>query len=255
VEQHSLKTPNKNVVYNSRIQAVYQIRCLIDNKVYIGSSIDIYQRWHKHRYCLNENKHPNKRLQSSWNKYGEENHIFEILEETFSLGKQELFSVEQTYMDLANCFLIECGFNVHQKANSAIGYKHSDAVKRKLRDFHTGNTYNLGRKHSEEIKKRVSERLMGNQYRLGISHSEETKKEMSRTRKGKKHSEESCTKLRKPVQQFDNGRLINEFPSITVAAQTTKIQHGSISLCCNFKMMNAGGFQWRFKPKEQIDAG
>lgn len=60
---------------------VYKITNLINSKFYIGSSVNIEQRWFKHKALLRHNKHENPKLQNAWNKYSEENFLFEVLEE------------------------------------------------------------------------------------------------------------------------------------------------------------------------------
>ena len=50
---------------------IYCIENTINNKKYIGQSVEIENRWSKHRSELNKNKHDNDYLQKSWNKYGE----------------------------------------------------------------------------------------------------------------------------------------------------------------------------------------
>lgn len=62
----------------------------MNNKVYIGSAFGtnnsskkrngFYRRWEEHIKDLRKNIHKNKHLQSAWNKYGENNFEFEILE-------------------------------------------------------------------------------------------------------------------------------------------------------------------------------
>lgn len=40
------------------------------NKIYIGSAAhSIQKRWNEHRCRLNQNQHPNHKLQNAWNKY------------------------------------------------------------------------------------------------------------------------------------------------------------------------------------------
>ena len=58
---------------------IYSILNKINNKCYIGKSTQIETRWTSHKYYLNKNKHNNKHLQNSWNKYGENNFEFYIL--------------------------------------------------------------------------------------------------------------------------------------------------------------------------------
>lgn len=60
---------------------VYAIKNKVNDKVYIGESNNIERRWQEHKDELNTNSHYNKKLQSDWNKYKEENFIFEVLEE------------------------------------------------------------------------------------------------------------------------------------------------------------------------------
>ena len=61
---------------------IYKIENLINGKIYIGSaSINFIIRWNSHKNELKNNKHPNIHLQNAWNLYGEENFVFEVIEE------------------------------------------------------------------------------------------------------------------------------------------------------------------------------
>ena len=57
------------------VVGIYCIRNKINNKYYIGQSIDIKNRWKEHKYNLRHNKHVNNKLQNAWNKYGEKNKV------------------------------------------------------------------------------------------------------------------------------------------------------------------------------------
>ena len=60
---------------------IYKIECCTTGVVYIGStSVSFKKRWRKHKQRLRHNYHENNYLQNAWNKYGEENFIFEIVE-------------------------------------------------------------------------------------------------------------------------------------------------------------------------------
>ena len=63
------------------ISGIYQIKNLINNKIYIGSTINLKQRFNDHKKLLRHNKHPNNHLQSSWIKHGESNFVFELIEQ------------------------------------------------------------------------------------------------------------------------------------------------------------------------------
>lgn len=59
---------------------IYVIINLINNHKYIGSSKNIQQRLMEHRSNLRHNHHINEHLQNAWNKYGEENFDYYVLE-------------------------------------------------------------------------------------------------------------------------------------------------------------------------------
>ena len=63
-----------------KICGIYKIENKINHKIYIGQSNDIETRWTHHKWELNNHKHSNNHLQKAWDKFGEENFIFEIVE-------------------------------------------------------------------------------------------------------------------------------------------------------------------------------
>ena len=76
-----LKEPKLYIMTTNKVSGIYTITNKITGKLYIGESLDIYRRWHdEHIPQLRKNCHYNKELQSDFNKYGEENFSFEILE-------------------------------------------------------------------------------------------------------------------------------------------------------------------------------
>ena len=80
-----------------------------NNKSYIGQSIDIKNRWMRHKSELNNNNHINNHLQFAWNKYGEDCFSFIILEECpiESLDEREIF-----YIEKFNSRNEEIGYNI-----------------------------------------------------------------------------------------------------------------------------------------------
>lgn len=67
------------MVKNKEIIGVYSIINKKNGKKFIGSSINIHQRWEYLINQLEHKGHPNESLQSDWTKYGKENFIFSIL--------------------------------------------------------------------------------------------------------------------------------------------------------------------------------
>ena len=145
------------------MMGVYKILNKINNKFYIGSSKDIDKRWWRHKYSLNNDNHHSRHLQRAWNKYGEENFDFIVVEVVSSI--ELLFIREQYWMDKTLCYDGKYGYNVSQRAkcvymgkgenSSMYGKHHTEETKQKLRKFHTG------RKLSEETKIKMSQSSKG----------------------------------------------------------------------------------------------
>jgi len=108
---------------------VYKIRNIINNDYYIGSCSHIKgfpSRWSNHRRLLRANKHHSIILQRAWNKYGEHEFIFEILEEC---EPQRCVSREQYYFNTLNP-----KYNILQVAGSSFGRKLTSEQIQKLKD-------------------------------------------------------------------------------------------------------------------------
>ena len=87
--------------------------------------MNIKQRWATHKRELNNNEHDNMFLQRDWNRYGEENFNFEILEEC-EFGTQ--FVVEQKYLNQLKPFFKDgTGYNIKQ--DTGFGNVYSEEVK------------------------------------------------------------------------------------------------------------------------------
>ena len=68
-------------IENLKLKGIYSITNINDNKIYIGSTFKSFiGRFKQHYNKLNQNKHPSLYLQNAWNKYGENNFIFRIVE-------------------------------------------------------------------------------------------------------------------------------------------------------------------------------
>ena len=84
---------------------VYKITCMQNNKVYIGGSKNIYNRYHTHQTKLSQNIHNCKDLQLDYLKYGRNEFILEVLE---YCDLEEITIKEQYYNDL---FELEVKYN------------------------------------------------------------------------------------------------------------------------------------------------
>ena len=138
------------------MKGIYRIINTVNNKIYIGSSNDIIHRFTHHGSYLRNGNHKNKHLQSSWNKHGELNFIFEIV---LLCEEFELFRYEQWFLDN----IVRWGIDYNKS-------KFADAPMR-------------GRNHSEETKIKMSLANKGTAYALGYKHTKETKTKLSKYQK------------------------------------------------------------------------
>jgi group I intron endonuclease len=130
------------------IIGIYKITNLINGKVYVGSAVNIKNRFKTHKRLLKNNKHFNNHLQSSYIKYGVDKFKYDIVETT---STEELLEKETYWIKLLNANNPEYGYNKRIIASSNLGIKLSDETKRKLRDSH------LGHKRSSEANKKIIE--------------------------------------------------------------------------------------------------
>ena len=123
IKQTIERNKNKNTF-------IYSIKNKINNKIYIGQTRCGRERWSNHKYELNNNCHSNKHLQNAWNKYGEDNFEFSILEYCIidNLNDSEIRWIE--YYDSTNP---DKGYNL--ESGGRVNKKISEETKQKLRDI------------------------------------------------------------------------------------------------------------------------
>ncbi len=129
-----------NIKSIQKVSGIYKITNKTNGKYYIGSSDNIHGssgRWMEHIRTLKTQTHSNVYLQRSWNKYGESNFEFSILEE---VPKENLLIVEQKYLDKAK-------LDYHKQCYNLT--------------FCASGGGNFGKNHSEETKRKISEKLKG----------------------------------------------------------------------------------------------
>ena len=134
------------------MKGIYIIENLLNGNIYIGSSNDIKSRWTVHKSILRGNFHENTHLQSSWNKHGELNFIFEIV---LLCEEFELFRYEQWFLD--NIVRWGIDYNIAKFADAPMrGRNHSEETKIKMSLANKGTAYALGYKHTKETKTKLS---------------------------------------------------------------------------------------------------
>lgn len=86
----------------NKISGVYKITNKLTGDFYIGSSQDIKQRWARHKSPSKWALRPGMRLYQAFIKYGLDNFIFEVIEETVDLRSREQYWIDQLKPDYNN---------------------------------------------------------------------------------------------------------------------------------------------------------
>ena len=185
---------------------IYKITNITNNKIYVGSSSNLKSRKNQHFKSLRDNKHFNKHLQNSYNKYGQSNFEWTILEyierqENKKELKGSLLEKEQYFIDKLQ--VCTYGYNTAPIAGSTLGIKFGpqpDEQKKKMVATRRKNdSYN----HTEEWKKEQSVRSTGR------VKSKEEKLKLSIANKGKKLSEEHKKKLKNRVISEEHRKAVS----------------------------------------------
>lgn len=166
---------------------IYRITCTSTGKFYIGSAINLCQRWQDHRKRLRRGNHVNKKLQNAWNKYSEQSFTFEVLE--LVLTPELLTTREQYWFDKLKPFGRK-GFNIVRTAGSSLGLRHSPESRKKIKAARA-----IQPAFTPETREKMRTRMTGNTHLLGHKPSEETRRKMSRSQTGRTHSAETKEKM------------------------------------------------------------
>ena len=272
------------IIFNKIITGVYVIKCQSNGLIYIGSSVNIRKRWSEHINTLNRNTHGNNYLQNAWNKYGQENFDFSVLDICES---EKLQMKEQFYLNFYRSYNRGIGFNIAEKAflppmskesrkrqaeslsknkefietcRSYMKELHNDSVRhqqlidsvkssQKVKD----NLRKLNA--SPEHKKQVQEllRITHNDFRI-----QEHVKNMALANRldlnwRKLHGVKNVAQYSLTKEFIKIYRSLGEVQKI-LATTDFKIDRGGISDCCKGKRKSYKGFIWQFVEDEDYES-
>lgn len=109
---------------------IYKIGNIFNEDIYIGSALHFNKRRLCHWSNLRLNKHSNRKLQNSVNKYGLENFYFKPL---VTCPPEYRIKLEQWFLDNLNPY-----YNILKVADSREGLPVSKKTRKKLSDVHIG---------------------------------------------------------------------------------------------------------------------
>lgn len=251
-----MNTINKKEIFTG----IYSITNKVNNKRYIGQSLNIKNRWRSHINELKKNSHINSHLQNAWNKYGEEKFDFEIIQ----ICKQsDLDSNEQywiTYYDS-----LKNGYNLCSGGGGCSGYKHTAEELSKMRSVQNPEPVLQMDENLQIIRQWESAsqaaKTLGS-YVLAIKNCcEKTNHVKSAGNYIWIYAKDKLTfdkeyyltkNISKPklVGQFDqNLNLIKIWDSSYKIEKELNISAGEISEVCNHKRNSSHGYIWAYIDK------
>lgn len=206
----------------TRNPGIYQWRSIVDGNLYIGSAVNLRNRKSGHLQKLRLKEHANRKFQRAFSCHGEENFIFEILEEVLKLKNESkkdfkirlVLNREQYYLDtLLHAHLFdgvfeEKGYNLCRKADSSLGTTRDEEFSRLQSIRKKGcSVWNKGISPSEETlekmrKPKTEEHKKNNSIaqQNRPPDSEETRKKKSDSHKDLKYSESHCKAISDSLQ-------------------------------------------------------
>ena len=183
------------------MSAIYKITNLVNGKFYVGSSVRPRTRFGEHRRTLRTGEHHCGHLQRAWNKYGEANFRFEVVEHVDG----DLAAAEERW--LAEHHGKPYCYNIGRVPGAAF----------------------LGRKHTAAAKAKVSKAQKGKQHRLGHTNSPEHRARISAAMKGKKKSQEHVEKIRQRMigTAYAKGHTVSAEVRALTAKRVAEITSGT----------------------------
>lgn len=213
---------------------IYKIVNNVNNKVYIGQSINIEARWKDHINALNRNDSNCTLLQRAWNKYKQVSFSFEILE---LCAEEQLDDIEIKYIELYDSinhgYNIEAGGNQNKHLSEDTKQKLRNAAKERLSDPTKNPMYN--KHHTDITKEKISA------SKKGKLSSMETKKKLSEIRMGHPGYNKNLI----PVYCIELDQI---FSCSSDASNILGIDGTNILPCCrhDYGRKTCGGYHWEF---------
>lgn len=222
---------------------IYMIFNEVNQKCYIGQSANIEKRWHDHLNALNNGNHYNTHLQNAWNKYGEENFTFSIVQEC---KPEELDELEILYIKQYNSNNSEFGYN-HTSGGKGASDVPEATLEKRRQSFkeHIRNNPEFIENHRQKTLEQFKDPEFYSAYREYRS-SEEFREKERQSHLGKKPPreaiEKAIKKLSKPVICVETGVV---YASAREASRTTPGNKNINAVVCG-KRKTAGGYHWKY---------
>jgi group I intron endonuclease len=248
---------------------IYLIRNKVNNKIYVGKSVNIRQRFGAYRSAVKKCRTDSQIITRAIKKYGWENFSIELLECFDAIDHDLLLQKESEWIAKLNTTDKKIGYNIRSYEEGTSRQRHSEDTKLKIKaalkllgDRSGENSPNYGSKRNDENKINMSI--------SALNRKQGSKKTYSRKALSSDHKmkirETSC-KYKVPVKQID--RKTNETIKVWNSAKDAaefltgkRSKANCISSVCNkyvtkngYLVETALGFKWGFLDSIQENNG
>lgn len=245
---------------------IYKISNNLNNKVYIGSSIDVERRWRQHKEAsINEKDHHyNYPLMVAFRQFGIDNFTFEIIDTLPNY--QAMIQAEHDWIIKENC-VVPNGYNQTDNTNSPmfdpnVAKKMSDTKrdkygKRVSEIDSNGNIIGVWDSLAEAGEKtgldrfKISDVCNGRRLTTGDRIfrflDEEENIIIPEVKVNQVQTNRITKTSRKVIKMDDNNNILQTYDSVALAASDNNCDASAISKVCNGKRNKCGGFKWMYQ--------
>ncbi len=187
---------------NSSKHYIYKITNIYNKKVYIGQTKNQVTRKYQHFYDLRNNKHKNQYLQNSFNKHGEKEFTFEVIEEC---NYENVDERERYWIKQYNSTNRKYGYNIEEGgcATKTLSQFTRNKISKKARERFQNPLER--QKASEKAIKRFQdpkERERLSQINKGRVHNDEFRMKISQIHKGRKRPKSTRDAISKAISNY-----------------------------------------------------
>ena len=245
---------------------IYKISNNLNNKVYIGSSIDVERRWRQHKEAsINEKDyHYNYPLMVAFREFGIANFTFEVVDTLPDY--QAMIQAEHDWIIKENC-VVPNGYNQTDNTNSPmfdpnVAKKMSDTKrdkygKRVSEIDSNGNIIDIWDSLAEAGEKtgldrfKISDVCNGRRLTTGNRVfrflDEEENIIIPEVKVNQVQTNRITKTSRKVIKMDDNNNILQTYDSVALAAADNNCDASAISKVCNGKRNKCGGFKWMYQ--------
>lgn len=221
---------------------IYKITNKLNNKIYIGQTVDFKKRMKEHRYGRNIRQ--NMLIDRAYRKYGAENFEEEIIYEANT--QSEADEIERKYINELST-LKPNGYNVLEGGREQFGAWNSKAIMA----YDLKGTFLKEYKSSCELERESNGKYSSRAIRHSCCTKTHILKDILVKYKDddieiKEYEKQKSGRCRRVVQYNDKFEKICTYESIQIASKMSNTHRTNIVQCCTGKQKTANGYVWRY---------